>query len=59
MDRGAWRATVHGVAKSQTQQSVHLGLPNHLLHAVTSRLAPPLDTQASLERLSRLQVPLS
>ena len=23
MDRGAWRATVHGVAKSQTQLSVH------------------------------------
>ena len=23
MDRGAWRATVHGVAKSQTQLSTH------------------------------------
>ena len=23
MDRGAWRATVHGVAKSWTQQSTH------------------------------------
>ena len=23
MDRGAWRATVHGVAKSQTQRSAH------------------------------------
>ena len=23
MDRGAWRATVHGVAKSQTQLSMH------------------------------------
>ena len=24
MDRGAWRAIVHGVAKSQTQQSTHV-----------------------------------
>ena len=23
MDRGAWQATVHGVAKSQTQLSMH------------------------------------
>ena len=23
MDRGAWRATVHGVVKSQTQPRVH------------------------------------
>ena len=23
MDRGAWQATVHGVAKSRTQASVH------------------------------------
>ena len=27
MDRGAWWATVHGVAKSQTQLSVHPGGP--------------------------------
>ena len=25
MDRGAWWATVHGVAKSQTQLSTHAG----------------------------------
>ena len=24
MDRGAWRATVHGVAKNQTQLSTHM-----------------------------------
>ena len=24
MDRGAWRATVHGVKKSQTQLSTHM-----------------------------------
>ena len=24
VDRGGWRATVHGVAKSQTQLSVHI-----------------------------------
>ena len=29
MDRGAWRATVHGVAKSQTQPSVHAHLRMH------------------------------
>ena len=30
MDRGAWRATVHGVAKSQTQQ--RLSTAQHNLH---------------------------
>ena len=25
MDRGAWRATVHGAAKSQTRLSTHVG----------------------------------
>ena len=29
MDRGAWRATVHGVAKSQTQLSTHAHTPTH------------------------------
>ena len=27
MDRGAWRATVHGIAKSQTQLNMHPGGP--------------------------------
>ena len=27
MDTGAWRASVHGVAKSGTQLSMHAGLP--------------------------------
>ena len=27
MDRGAWPATVHGVAKSQTQLSTHAHMP--------------------------------
>ena len=27
MDRGAWRATVHGVIKSQTQMTTHYLLP--------------------------------
>ena len=30
MDRGAWQATVHGVAKSQTQQ--RLSTAQHILH---------------------------
>ena len=29
IDRGAWQATVHGVAKSQTQLSVHAHTPTH------------------------------
>ena len=29
MDRGAWWATVHGVAKSQTQLSVHTHTHTH------------------------------
>ena len=33
MDRGAWRPTVHGVAKSQTRLSKFL----HILHSTTSR----------------------
>ena len=34
MDRGAWRATVHGVAKSQTQLS-DLALSTHKAAAMT------------------------
>ena len=37
MDRGAWRATVHGVAKSHTrlkQLSTHAGTGNKVPHAV-------------------------
>ena len=29
MDRGAWRATVHGVARSRTQLSTHMHAPMH------------------------------
>ena len=29
MDRGAWRATVHGVTKSQTQLSTHTHTHTH------------------------------
>ena len=44
MDRGAWWAVVHGVAKSQTQQSdftftVHL-------HALEKEMAPHSSTLA-------------
>ena len=30
MDRGAWRATVHGVVKSQAQLSVHTQTHTHI-----------------------------
>ena len=30
MDRGAWQATVHGVAKSQTQQLKQLSMNTHI-----------------------------
>ena len=33
MDRGAWQATVHGVAKSQTQLSTHI--PTSLIQIIT------------------------
>ena len=34
MDRGAWTATVHGDAKSQTQPNVHAHSPIHETSAV-------------------------
>ena len=43
MDRGAWRATVHGVAKSQTrlsELSAHT-LPGTFIACVLSDLALP------------------
>ena len=56
MDRGAWQATVHGVAKSRIWQSTHVCIwkltsadPNLLLHSSPSRL--PLGTTSLLERL--------
>ena len=42
MDRGAWRATVHGVAKSQTQPSVHAHLRMHT-HTHTHTLFSSLN----------------
>ena len=41
MDRGAWRATVHGVTKSQAQLSTHMTLwelfyPDLMLHKFES-----------------------
>ena len=38
MDRGAWRATVCGVTKSQTQPSVHTYTPLHLQVSSAVRL---------------------
>ena len=45
MDRGAWQATVHGVAKSQTQLSdshVHTALPgrDHAQHLCITTPSP-------------------
>ena len=34
MDRGAWRATVQGVAKSQTRLSTHMCLTRNDAHVV-------------------------
>ena len=40
MDRGAWRATVHGVAKSQTQLSDYHSLTCTLLSGASGREPP-------------------
>ena len=37
MDRGAWQATVHGVAKSQTQMSTHTCSKNCLEYTYTKK----------------------
>ena len=34
MDRGAWRAAVHGVKKSQTQLSTHTHTPSCIYHNI-------------------------
>jgi len=38
MDRGAWRATVHGVAKSQTRERVYMKMKFLMLIEVYRRL---------------------
>ena len=43
MDRGAWRATVHGVAKSQTWLSTHACIPSfrqHMDRRLMAEVAP-------------------
>ena len=42
MDRGAWRATVHGVAKSQTRLSVRAHTHTHT-HTHTGGMKSPLS----------------
>ena len=44
MDRGAWRATVHGVAKSQTQLRTNIFTPtfSHASEALYSLFSSPL-----------------
>ena len=37
MDRGAWRSTVHGVAKSQTQLSMPITTADILKHLICSK----------------------
>ena len=54
MDRGAWRATVHGVAKSQTRLSTHTinqpipNLASYLLLLLLSRFSRVRLTEHSL-----------
>ena len=45
MDRGAWQATVHGVAESQTRLSIH----KLTLSLVLSRLTLLCDSSQSLQ----------
>ena len=49
MDRGAWRATVHGVTKSQTWESVHACLSLNIIqrHSVFSKPTKPTWTSDS------------
>ena len=44
MDRGLWQATVHGVAKSQTQLNTHTHTHTHTLIALL-RLLHPIKTE--------------
>ena len=53
MDRGAWQATVHGVAKSQTQLSTHaleekLNSLSPVLSDLISGSPPPRSLASSL-----------
>ena len=43
MDRGAWRATVHGVAKRQTELSIHTGF--NVFFRITILLVNPITTK--------------
>ena len=43
-DRGAWRATVHGVAKSQTRLSTYTQVRNSNIFSTTNGSATILDT---------------
>ena len=46
MNRGAWQATVHGVAKSQTRLSTHTRTYTHTYMCIPDppRCAPEADT---------------
>ena len=46
MDRGAWRATTYGIAKSQARLSTHT-LPGTPEHKWLQSLFPPSETQES------------
>ena len=58
MDRGAWRAVVHGVAKSQTRLSDSAGLIFKKRHR-NLELSPQLDRKAWAGRPMRCFVCLS
>ena len=57
MDRGAWRATVNGVSKSQVRQSTNKQKRVHSKPRVISSKNPQLHAQRSLFQIrSLLQV---
>ena len=57
MDRGAWRATVHGVTKSQTQLSTHAHTHTHT-HTHTQTYQVSLEPRVSEQRGGRAGEPL-
>ena len=57
MDRGAWRATVHGAAKSQRGLSMHVRI-HHLPHcpiSCTCMVVAELLTYTLVKQLYQLQ----
>ena len=56
MNRGAWQATVHGVAKSQTQLSTHTRTYTHTYMCIPDppRCAPEADNDCRVIYVDQL-----